>query len=148
MPAQALYTIGYSGHDPDSFMARLAQARIEVVVDVRQNPVSRKRGFSRKALQQHLAQNGIDYVHMPALGVPRPLRDQLREAAISRADYLSAFRRHLATETAALEELCTRAVKQRCCLVCMESRPEECHRSVVADLATHLAGRQQATVHL
>ena len=45
-----LYTAGYEGLTIDAFIARLKQAGIDRVLDVREYPLSRKKGFSKKCL--------------------------------------------------------------------------------------------------
>ena len=72
-------TIGYEGLDIDAFMSLLAENDIETVVDVREMPLSRKPGFSKKALEAALNLSGREYVHMVALGCPKPIRDRYRE---------------------------------------------------------------------
>jgi hypothetical protein len=57
--AYQLLTIGYAGYDPDSFVARLRDHGVETIVDIRQNPVSRKRGFSKSKLERFLGEHGI-----------------------------------------------------------------------------------------
>jgi uncharacterized protein (DUF488 family) len=66
----AVYTTGYEGKSIDMFLQGLLMAGIERIVDVRNNPVSRKYGFSKRTLSRLIANLKIDYVHMPALGVP------------------------------------------------------------------------------
>ena len=66
-----LFTTGYAGHDLDSFVNKLRQHGVNTVIDIRQNPVSRKKGFSKSRLSAFLAENGIGYVHVRELGVPR-----------------------------------------------------------------------------
>lgn len=146
--ATPLFTTGYSGHDQASFLDHLIEQKIEVVVDVRQNPISRKRGFSRRSLQEFLEANGVEYVHAPSFGVPRELRDKLRDEEMDLQQYLRAFGKHVQRESDALRELYERATKQRCCLLCMEQNHTECHRSVVADAITKLNGRKVTVVHL
>ncbi|MEX2317691.1 MAG: DUF488 domain-containing protein [Pirellulales bacterium] len=65
-----LFTAGYAGHDLDSFLEKLRNNDIQTVVDIRQNPVSRKKGFSRSRLPEFLSDHGIEYVHVRELGVP------------------------------------------------------------------------------
>ncbi len=69
-----LYTFGYEGLDLDAFLARLGAAGVCQVVDVRELPLSRKKGFSKRALAAALAAHDIEYLHMPALGCPKPIR--------------------------------------------------------------------------
>ena len=132
MPAVTLYTIGYSGFTPSSFVARLKSSGIEVLIDVRRNPVSRKPGFSQAGLSTFLHEHGIEYVHAVTLGVPESLRAELREGG-EVGDYFAAFARYLAGCDDALDDVDLRARRQRCCLMCLEKRPTECHRAVVAN---------------
>src|SRR5579863_10110496 len=70
----AFFTLGYQSHSPGSFLRVLSANRVAIVVDVRRNPVSRKRGFSRAPLQEMVGRVGIEYLHLPALGTPRAIR--------------------------------------------------------------------------
>jgi uncharacterized protein (DUF488 family) len=143
-----LYTTGYSGHDVDSFVRLLRRHDISVVVDIRRNPVSRKKGFSRTALSQVLEKAGLKYVHVKELGVPQPLRHQYRDGDCNLADYLCGFREYLQGQTDPLEKVYNLATNDRCCLVCVEACHKECHRSVVAEeVATH-NGHTVKIVHL
>jgi uncharacterized protein (DUF488 family) len=71
-----VFTIGYEGLDIASFLSLLAQHGIGTVVDIRQLPLSRKRGFSKKALAGRLNGAGFEYIHMASLGCPKPVRDR------------------------------------------------------------------------
>ncbi|QJX02842.1 DUF488 domain-containing protein [Alcanivorax sp. IO_7] len=65
-----LHTAGYEGVDIETFVGRLLDAGVDQVIDVRQYPISRKRGFSKTALSKCLAGAGIDYCHLRELGCP------------------------------------------------------------------------------
>ncbi len=146
--ATELFTAGYAGCDPRSFLAKIRRHEVEVVVDVRQNPVSRKKGFSRAALASFLSAHAVEYVHEPELGVPAELRARLRSGEQDLAAYLASFRQHLDGHEVALGRVYARALAKRCCLVCLESRSEECHRSVVADTLVSRNGGRLRVVHL
>jgi hypothetical protein len=73
-----IHTLGYEGATLAEFITRLKMAGIMTVADVRQMPLSRKRGFSKTALAAALEKVGIDYVHIPALGCPKPIRERYR----------------------------------------------------------------------
>ncbi len=69
------YTIGYMRRDIGSVLAVLLDAKVMTVLDVRYTPISMyKPDFSKSNLKRHLAGAGIDYVHLPNLGVPRDIR--------------------------------------------------------------------------
>lgn len=127
-----LFTIGYSGYSAQRFVERLQEAGVNVLVDVRELPLSRKKGFSKNALRTLLEENGIEYRHIRALGVPSELRAELKNGCCL-VDYLNAFRVHLDECTDAIGELRELADEKSCCLMCVEKDVDECHRSVVAD---------------
>lgn len=76
MAKAKLWSIGYAGHTPESFVAALQEAGVDTLVDVRQRPLSRKVGFSKTALGGLLQRAGITYLHMPLLGTPKDIRDE------------------------------------------------------------------------
>ena len=73
-----IYTIGYEGLDIARFLSLLQAHDIEAVVDIRELPLSRKPGFSKKTLSDTLSLSGLDYVHIPDLGCPKPIRNRYR----------------------------------------------------------------------
>lgn len=127
-----MYTIGYEGLGIDEFMSMLAEHDIDTVVDVREMPLSRKPGFSKKALEAVLNLSGREYVHMVALGCPRPIRDRYREDGNWKR-YTEGFLKYLATQGDAIADLAALAATSNCALLCYEADPNFCHRSMVAD---------------
>lgn len=127
-----IFTIGYEGAHIDAFVATLAAAGVETLVDVRAVAVSRRPGFSKTALGLRLTAEGIRYVHLRDLGDPKPGR----EAA--RAGRFRAFERiydaHLATPAAvdALAEAGRLAGQSPIALMCFEADASHCHRTVIA----------------
>ena len=65
-----IFTIGYEGATVGEFLSALQSAGVERVIDVRAVPNSRRPGFSKTPLRNALAEAGIDYVHLRALGTP------------------------------------------------------------------------------
>jgi uncharacterized protein (DUF488 family) len=130
---QAVATIGYEDATPAGLVAALKQAGIATVVDVRAIANSRRPGFAKRALSAALAEAGIGYDHMPALGTPAAGRQAARagKAAVMHRIFL----RHLAgvEPQAALAELKERAVRETVCLLCLEADPAICHRTLVAE---------------
>ena len=74
-----IFTIGYEGTTMDAFLASLREAGVEQVIDVRALPLSRRPGFSKNTLAATLSDNGIGYVHLKALGTPKPGRDAAKK---------------------------------------------------------------------
>lgn len=139
--AVTFFTIGYEQSEPHEFVRRLQSHGVQLVVDVRDMPLSRKRGFSKDQLQALLAEADIDYLHVKALGAPKELRDPLR-AGGSWWQYVKGYEALLCTRTAEVESLCQLAGERRICLLCFERNPAECHRSLVArEMERRSAGR-------
>jgi uncharacterized protein (DUF488 family) len=130
---RTLYTIGYEGTDIERFVQMLVNTGVTVLADVRAIPLSRKKGFSKRALAARLSHAGIGYAHFKDLGDPKAGR----EAA--RAGKYDAFRRvyvrHLATApaAAALQNLAQLAERETACLMCFERDPIVCHRSIITE---------------
>jgi uncharacterized protein (DUF488 family) len=133
----ALHTIGYQGLNLEQFLAALHAHEIETVVDVRELPLSRKRGFSKKALAAHLNLSGVRYIHVPALGCPRAIRYQYRADGDWRR-YEAAFLEYLDTQGGALATLAATACKSKSALLCFEADANYCHRRIVADAVARL----------
>lgn len=93
-----LTTIGYEKAALNDFIATLQAASVECVIDVRELPLSRKRGFSKTALGQALEGADIRYVHLKALGDPKPGRDAARAGRFE--EFNAIYRKHLATPEA------------------------------------------------
>src|SRR6478736_2047718 len=77
-PAMRIFTIGYEGATMPEFMAALQKAGVKRVIDVRALPLSRRPGFSKSPLRAALAEAGIEYVHLKALGTPSEGRTAAR----------------------------------------------------------------------
>src|SRR5215212_2549307 len=73
-----IFTIGYEGATMAEFLAALRKAGVERLIDVRAVPNSRRPGFSKTPLRNALAEVGIDYVHLRALGTPAAGREAAR----------------------------------------------------------------------
>lgn len=130
----ALYTIGYEGTDISRFIETLMRTGVKVLADVRAVPLSRKKGFSKRKLAEHLAANGIRYLHFKDLGDPKPGREAARAGRFG--EFRRIYGRHLKSAAAAnaVRELSLVVDAEPTCLMCFERDPSECHRSMVTDL--------------
>ena len=84
---QMLFTIGYEGISVERYLNTLIKNDVRVLCDVRNNPLSRKFGFSKSSLQKYLGNIGIEYVHLPELGIKSEKRNNLS----SDEDYRNLF---------------------------------------------------------
>src|SRR5262245_61506097 len=123
---------GYEGRDIDALVADLRAQGVTVVADVRQNAISRKPGFSKRSLREHLERAGIDYVHLPALGNPRENRAAFHAGEPAARE---RYREGLGSPEAkaALDDLARRAQDRVVALLCYEADPAVCHRSLVLE---------------
>jgi uncharacterized protein (DUF488 family) len=126
-----LYTISYEGRSLEKFLADLQAAGVRLLADVRENPLSRKAGFSKNALAEALRAKGIAYRHLRPLGCPRPIRDQYRDDGDWQR-YTEGFMAHLDQQQPALEELASLTAEQPTALLCYEADFNRCHRTYVA----------------
>ena len=134
-----IYTIGYEGISIEKFFMLLKEHDIETVVDVRELPLSRKAGFSKKILAASLNLSGLEYTHLADLGCPKPIRDRYRDDADWRR-YKEGFLKYLSTQEDAIEELTKLASSSNCALLCFEADFNFCHRSMVADAVKQQSG--------
>jgi len=128
-----LCTIGYEGRSFESYVNCLLKHDVKLLCDVRQNPLSRKFGFSKGMLKGVLPKLGIAYRHLPELGIQSDLRQELHTAE----DYTRLFKSYRATladKTELLQLLQTLVGKyERIALTCFEKEPRRCHRHCISD---------------
>lgn len=142
----ALLTAGYEGLSIEAFIERLKSAGVDKVLDVREYPISRKPGFSKKSFAERLVQAGIGYEHIAALGCPKAVRNQYK---VDRdwPRYVSGFCEYIQTQPALLSNVLEQASSKNVCMVCFEADYRFCHRSLIAEAATALDAAT-VTVHL
>lgn len=136
---QRILTFGYEGLSLDAFIARLGEAGVRAVLDVRANPLSRKPGFSKGALSSAVRASGMSYAHLPAVGCPKSVRDRYKRDR-DWAAYTQSFLAHLDCQTEALAALAKIARRSPSCLMCFEADFYACHRTYVARAAAQLSG--------
>jgi uncharacterized protein (DUF488 family) len=142
---KALFTIGYERASQSGLIAALRDAGVDTLIDVRELPNSRRAGFSRKTLSASLAEAGIAYVHLKALGTPKAGRDANKAGRMR--EFWQIVDGALARPEAglALEQAAEIAGAGKACLLCLEHDHSVCHRDRVADL---LVARGFRVAHL
>ena len=136
-----VFTIGYEGLNINRFTSLLTEHDIETVVDIRALPLSRKPGFSKRALASVLNLSGLEYVHVVELGCPKSVRDHYREDGNWEC-YTEGFLSHLKTQKAAIAELSVLVRSSNCALLCFEADYNFCHRSMVANAVRDYCGAE------
>jgi uncharacterized protein (DUF488 family) len=127
--------VGYEGCDLDGFIQRLHREGVTLLIDVRLNPISRKRGFSKTALSTALADAGISYEHMRELGNPKGNRSGFggspTELGTARGIYAQALDDDDAREC--LERISSAALRQRVAVMCFEADESRWQRDLVLE---------------
>jgi uncharacterized protein (DUF488 family) len=142
-----LFTVGYEGLNVGEFTEKLKDSGISFLVDVREIPLSRKKGFSKTKLAEYLKNHNIGYMHLRDLGSPKELRRKLKEDG-DYSYFFNEFAKYMRTKKEAIEQLYTVVSEQKCCIMCFEKEPENCHRSIVADEIKRRDGNGLAVKHL
>ena len=141
-------TIGHGARTLEDFLATLASGGVAQVVDVRRYPGSRRHPqFGRDALAASLAEAGMGYGWLPALGgrrgrgqAPSPNPAWQVQAFRNYADYMDT------PEFAdGFEQLLRLAGERSSAVMCAETHPSQCHRRLIAD---KLASLGHEVVHL
>lgn len=125
--------IGYEGLALDVFIDQLLAEQVQILVDVRQTPLSRKRGFSKTPLSAALEAAGIQYLHRRELGNPKENREAFHTGAV--ATGRRRFAQHIARPEAqqALAEVADLSRTAKVALLCFEADVERCHRHVLLE---------------
>ena len=128
-----IYTIGYEATTMADFLAALQRAGVRRVIDVRALPLSRRPGFSKSSLAASLAEAGIDYVHLKALGTPKRGRDAAKKGDVAtlRAVYDEQLELPEAQAQAAI--MLGLAAEMPSALLCFERDPAHCHRTLLLE---------------
>jgi len=128
-----LFTIGYEATTMAEFIAALQNAGVERVIDVRALPLSRRPGFSKTPLRGALAEAGIDYVHLKALGTPADGRAAARAGRHADLERIYADQLELPEAMVQAEQMRELAAERPSALLCYEREPAQCHRSLLLD---------------
>lgn len=127
-----IFTIGYEGREIDEFIHRLKSFNITRLIDVREIPLSRKKGFSKSVLSERLETENIEYLHFKSLGSPSDIRIKLK----TDGDYgyfFKAYYKYLSQNMNAITEIHNYIANGINCLMCFERLPNKCHRSAVVN---------------
>ncbi|MGN6376239.1 MAG: DUF488 domain-containing protein [Sphingomonas sp.] len=126
-----IYTIGYEGVTSDEFIAALRSAGVEQVIDVRALPLSRRPGFSKTPLRNALAEAGIAYVHLKALGTPKAGRDAAKKGDRETLEQVYEGQLELPEAQAQAAQMRALAAEKVSALLCYERDPSCCHRTLL-----------------
>ena len=151
MDGLKIWTVGHSNVPFEALLDALRSADIQLLFDVRMYPRSRRHPqFNQERLSQSLSEAGIEYRHMPSLGGRRePEADSVNLGL--RDEGFRGFADYMQTREfdQAVAELAGAAAETRAAIMCAESVPWKCHRSLISDaltargvVVTHIIGSQ------
>ena len=128
-----IFTIGYEGATVAEFLAALQKAGVERVIDIRAVPNSRRPGFSKTPLRNALAEAGIDYVHLRALGTPADGRAAARAGRKDELKRIYAGQLELPEAMAETGKMLDLSREKPSALLCYERDPAACHRTLLLE---------------
>lgn len=144
-----LFTIGYQGITLEAYLNKLIRNNIKVLCDVRKNALSMKYGFSKSQLKNACNGVGIEYIHIPEVGIDSEQRQELK----TQADYDVLFeeyknlnlKKSIDSQTEILNLL---KKNRRVALTCFEADICQCHRKHLSEAITNLKGFKYTLEHL
>lgn len=156
MNKQEIWTIGHSTHPLEKFLAMLKSLGIELLVDVRRHPGSRRYPhFNSEILEKSIIENGYEYLHIEALGGRRKVQENSKNDAWrlvsfqGYADYMETDEFKLA-----IDKLKALASTKKTVIMCAEAVWWSCHRSLISDYlkfegwtVLHIMGENKSTEH-
>jgi len=144
-----LFTIGYEGISLEEYLGRLLKNDVMILVDVRNNPLSMKYGFSKSQLKKYCESLGINYLHFPQVGIQADQRQELN----SQTDYdklFAVYRKNNLTKTIDTQtEILNLLIKhKRIALTCFEANICQCHRKHLAEAIEKLPAFDYEVKHI
>ncbi|MEO6832146.1 MAG: DUF488 domain-containing protein [Chitinophagaceae bacterium] len=156
MKSKHIWTIGHSTHTLEDLVAMLQSFEIEMVVDVRSYPGSRRYPqFNKENLTISLPQNGLEYVHIQKLGGRRKVLLDSKNT-VWRHPAFRGYADYMETEDFQLgiQELEQLGGKKKVAYMCSEAVWWRCHRSMISDylkskgwIVMHIMGVGKAEEH-
>jgi len=154
---KTLYTIGHSTRELGEFLAILVSYGIRRLIDVRTVPRSRRNPqFNKESLPRELKKAGIRYSHLKELGGLRRAKQDSANDGWRNASF-RGFADHMQTVEfeKGMKELLAHIQEETVCIMCAESLPWRCHRSLIADAVAvrgycvmHIMGSSSLRAHV
>lgn len=144
-----IFTIGYEGRSLDGFLNALIANNVKALVDIRNNPVSMKYGFSGRSLKHYVEETGIKYISVPELGIESRQRKKLD----NQEDYINLFKIYESEilpqrndKMALLRNLIVQ--EKRIALMCFEKDEQMCHRGIASRYFQSYCNNKYGLSHL
>jgi uncharacterized protein (DUF488 family) len=130
---KAIYTMGYEGLTIDGFLDNLLKEGIKTVIDVRSNPISHKYGFSKYSLETKCKDIGLNYYHLPQVGIDSKIRSTIFDKENLWDYYINKV---IPCNKEYIDMIAKINKKEPSVLLCFEKEPEKCHRHLLAKIVS------------
>lgn len=146
---KALFTIGYEGLSLEEYINKLIAADVKVLCDVRKNSYSMKYGFNKSQLQMACDGVGIQFIHIPEVGIVSDKRRELH----SQQDYdilFEDYKKTVLPQTLSQQEEILNLIKShdRVAITCFEANICQCHRKHLAESLIKMTDNKIEILHL
>jgi uncharacterized protein (DUF488 family) len=133
MKTISLFTIGFTQKSAETFFGLLIDAGVKRLVDVRLNNTSQLAGFAKKTDLIYFLRElgGIDYIHLPQLAPTKDIFDAYKKQKGDWKDFREGFLALMARRE--VEKSVSPEMLAQGCLLCSESDPTHCHRSLIVE---------------
>ena len=132
-----ILTVGYEGKSIDGLLNLLFTHGVATVIDVRNNPISRKYGFSRRTLSYICKYVGLRYLSFPSLGIP----SSYRSSVSSKQELWEIYENDLLPKAEVYQKRVIQILSnERGVLLCYEYDPLDCHRGILAKVLREKTG--------
>jgi len=144
-----LFTIGYEGISLESYLNKLLRNNVKLLCDVRKNAASMKYGFNKRQLENACNGVGINYIHIPEVGIDSDKRKKLN----SQKDYDILFEEYVSnnlSKTIKEQETILNLLQKnkRIALTCFEADKCQCHRTHLAEAISKMNKFKYEIAHL
>jgi len=130
-----IFTVGYEGRSVDLFFSSLVKNGIITLIDVRNNPFSRKYGFSRSSLMSICQKLDIEYLHIPELGITSEIRKNTE--VDDWKGMLDRYEISLRSKNDLIKKIIELGQDKKVAMMCFEKDISQCHRGRLASIIFH-----------
>ena len=136
-----IYTLGHSTLSIQDFLAIIEEYEIEVIVDVRSQPYSKKNPqFNQKYFEKWLNKAGYDYLHLEDLGGRRSYSEEVSSELTDGWDK-QIFKNYASYTFSdnykkAIDKLISLSKEKTIAIMCANLLPWNCHRLLIANTLT------------
>jgi uncharacterized protein (DUF488 family) len=131
-------TIGFTGKNAEKFFQLLKESRATKLIDIRINRTSQLAGFAKEQDLRYFLPNlaSMEYLVREDLAPTKELLAAYRTKEISWVDFSQKYREIL--DSQGIVQSLSSEIFDSSVLLCSESEPEMCHRTLLANKLVEL----------